>query len=129
MLCKCDCDVIPENGMTRGRFVEQVRDAVQYCDDEANNAFALISGLGGSDVDLIEGADIDALVDLFEGLSGTGEYVIWLSMALKYYKGETELHLMLNYNTQTGICQRKDIHTIFSFKDNTLWLMFNAYGK
>ena len=59
--------------MSRGAFVAQVRDAIMYCDDEANAAFDLISGLGGSDVDLIEEVDIDALVDLFEGLSGTGK--------------------------------------------------------
>ena len=66
--------------MSRGRFVEQVRDAVMFCDDEANNAFDLISGLGGSDVDLIEEVDIDALVDLFEGLAGTGEFSLMLTM-------------------------------------------------
>ena len=58
--------------MTRGRFLEQVREAIKFCDDEGNAGFDLISGLGGSDVDLIEEVDIDALVDLFEGLAGTG---------------------------------------------------------
>ena len=35
--------------------------------------FGLISGLGGNDPNLAEEADIDAMMDIFEGLAGTGQ--------------------------------------------------------
>ena len=59
--------------MSRGTFVALAREAIQLCDDEANAAFDLIAGLVGTDVDLIEEVDIDALVDLFESLASTGK--------------------------------------------------------
>merc|ERR1712170_87270 len=71
MKARFNADKDTDAGMTRGRFVEQMKNIVQFCDDEAQAGFDLIVELGGGSPDLLTENDIDTLADLFEAISGT----------------------------------------------------------
>ena len=65
---------VADDGVSRRRFLQLARESIEFCDDETNAAFDLITGLGGSNPEVIEDSDIDTLVDLFEALSGTSMF-------------------------------------------------------
>merc|ERR1711976_70344 len=71
MKARFNADKDTDAGMTRGRFVQQMMNIVEFCEDEAENGFDLIVELGGGSSDMLTEQDIDTLADLFEGLAGT----------------------------------------------------------
>merc|ERR1711893_386488 len=60
---RLDADKDTDNGMTLERFRERARDNVKLCSEEARRVFDLLTDLGGGDPNLVEYADLEALVD------------------------------------------------------------------